>query len=95
MSTALERLKQPEDICLPLECPEAGGDTIFADTAQPYETLSRAFQTTLHGLGAEREIENGRTAIYPVIRTHPITEEEALFIRQICESHSTSVFTMD
>ena len=82
-----------------LECPETGGDTIFANTAAAYRQLSPAFRQRLHGLQAEHSDvdlvrdakakgavarREGATAIHPVVRTHPVTGEKALFVNSLC-----------
>ncbi|KAK6341467.1 hypothetical protein TWF696_008540 [Orbilia brochopaga] len=73
-----------------LDLPEAGGDTIFADQVQAYKRLSPGFQERLHGLKAQYGGPTGgkngicrREPIvveHPLVRTHPVTGEKALFI---------------
>ena len=74
--------------------PEVGGDTLFANMYLAFETLSKPMQTLLLGLTATHDGENlyrGRytcddahrtypRATHPVIRTHPVTGRQALFV---------------
>lgn len=88
-----------------LEGPESGGDTIFADTVEAYKRLSPAMQKRLEGLhvlhSSEGQALNSRVQggierrkpvshIHPIVRTHPVTKEKALYVsrpfsRQIVE----------
>ncbi|KAF2446799.1 TauD-domain-containing protein [Karstenula rhodostoma CBS 690.94] len=78
-----------------LDGPAAGGDTLFANQALAYRRLSPEFQKRLHGLkvvhSAVEQADNSRnrggivrrepvTSIHPLVRTHPVTGEKALFI---------------
>ncbi|KAF7163462.1 hypothetical protein CNMCM5623_008363 [Aspergillus felis] len=78
-----------------LDGPTTGGDTLFADMAQAYRRLSPEFRKRLHGLKAVHsgieQINNslnrggiarreGITSEHPIVRTHPVTGEKALFV---------------
>jgi sulfonate dioxygenase len=78
-----------------LDGPTSGGDTLFADMAQAYRRLSPEFRRRLHGLKAVHsgieQINNslnrggiarreGITSEHPIVRTHPVTGEKALFV---------------
>ncbi|KAK6204636.1 oxidoreductase activity protein [Scheffersomyces amazonensis] len=78
-----------------VEGPEAGGDTLFADTVEAYNRLSPAFQKRLEGLhalhsGVEQANFSKRNGgvvkrepvqnIHPVVRTHPVTGQKALYV---------------
>ncbi|KAH7117089.1 hypothetical protein B0J11DRAFT_469546 [Dendryphion nanum] len=78
-----------------LDGPEAGGDTLFVNQAAAYRRLSPEFQRRLHGLKAVHSaIEQANnssnrggivrrepvTSIHPLVRTHPVTGEKALFV---------------
>ena len=80
-----------------LEGPESGGDTIFADTVEAYKRLSPEFQKRLAGLhvlhtskdqasnslrlgGIERR--KPASNIHPLIRTHPVTGEKAIYLNR-------------
>ncbi|KAK6463409.1 taurine catabolism dioxygenase [Scheffersomyces coipomensis] len=80
-----------------LEGPEAGGDTIFADTVEAYKRLSPAFQARLEGLHvlhtAEDQANINQEAggivrrkavsnIHPLVRQHPVTKEKFLFLNR-------------
>ncbi|KAF8002601.1 hypothetical protein HF325_003566 [Metschnikowia pulcherrima] len=80
-----------------LEGPEAGGDTIFADTVEAYKRLSPEFQKRLEGLHvlhssytqsrnsvAQGGIERRKPAehIHPLIRIHPVTKEKAIYVNR-------------
>lgn len=74
--------------------PEVGGDTLFANMYRAFETLSEPMQRLLSGLTAVHDGEalyrgrygtddRGRVyprAVHPVIRTHPVTGKQALFV---------------
>jgi taurine dioxygenase len=70
--------------------PEVGGDTMFASAYLALETLSSGLRTTLATMravhkGTELAASAGLdqeaiTAIHPVIRTHPETGRQALFV---------------
>ncbi|KAF2101586.1 TauD-domain-containing protein [Rhizodiscina lignyota] len=78
-----------------LDGPSAGGDTLFANQVEAYKRLSPEFQKRLHGLqaihSAHEQAQNSRnrggivrrepiTCIHPLVRTHPVTGEKALFL---------------
>jgi len=93
-----------------LDQPQTGGDTLFANTAEAYKRLSPAFRERLHGLKAVHsaiEQANGSVArggvkrrepvynAHPIVRTHPVTGEKAIFVNPSCESpvlHPSSLF---
>ena len=74
--------------------PEIGGDTLFANMYAAFEALSAPMKTLLSGLTAVHDGEGlyrgrytsndaGRVyprAVHPVIRTHPVTGRQALFV---------------
>ena len=81
-----------------LDGPATGGDTVFVNQAVAYKRLSPAFRQLLHGLKAvhsareqaqsslnhdsivrRKPVEN----IHPVVRTHPVTGEKALFVNEL------------
>lgn len=78
-----------------LQGPETGGDTIFSDTVEAYKRLSPTFQKILSGLkgvhSSELQAQASRreggierrppsTVLHPLVRTHPVTKEKALFV---------------
>lgn len=92
-----------------LDKPEVGGDTIFADQVEAYNRLSDGFKERLHGLKAvhsgieQAEASKARGSIcrrdpvtneHPVVRTHPVTGEKALYVNPQCRS-SHPVDTMN
>lgn len=80
-----------------LEGPDAGGDTIFADTTEAYNRLSPEFQKRLAGLhvlhtSADQAL-NSRgqggierrkpvSNIHPLIRTHPVTGAKSIYLNK-------------
>ena len=69
-----------------LECPDAGGDTIFVNMAEAYNKLSQPVAERLHGLKAEHDANTGVTSVHPVVRTHDVTGEKCLFVNPLCTS---------
>ncbi|KAJ6006924.1 hypothetical protein N7451_004868 [Penicillium sp. IBT 35674x] len=78
-----------------LDGPEVGGDTVFVDQVEAYKRLSPAIKERLHGLKAVHsgleQATNSRerggvvrrepvTNEHPLVRTHPVTGEKALFV---------------
>lgn len=73
--------------------PQSGGDTLFADMYQAFETLSPAMQKFLMQLHARhdpkghylylsgaKKREELPSAVHPVVRTHPLTGRNALYV---------------
>lgn len=80
-----------------LDGPDAGGDTIFADTVEAYKRLSPEFQKRLEGLHVLHSLgeqalnlkEHGGVErrepvanVHPLIRTHPVTKEKIIFLNR-------------
>ncbi|KAJ9293097.1 hypothetical protein DTO271G3_8041 [Paecilomyces variotii] len=78
-----------------LDGPTSGGDTLFTNMALAYRRLSPEFRKRLHGLRAVHSgIEQVNNSIvrggiarrepitseHPIVRTHPVTGEKALFV---------------
>ena len=78
-----------------LDGPTAGGDTLFCNMAVAYRRLSPEFQRRLHGLKAVHSAHEQAQAalargsivrrdpvsnVHPIVRTHPVTGEKALFV---------------
>jgi taurine dioxygenase len=77
--------------------PDGGGDTLFANMYQAYETLSEPVKKLLAGLTAIHAGERyyrGRYGIddagktypsseHPVVRTHPVTGRKGLFVNRM------------
>jgi taurine dioxygenase len=73
--------------------PSSGGDTLFADMYQAFETLSKPMQSFLKQLDAQhdpkghylylsgvKKLEELPSAVHPVVRTHPLTNRNALYV---------------
>ncbi len=79
-------------------CPPRGGDTLFASMYAAYEALSDRMKTYLEGLTALHDGEPVYRGLYanfgvsdketyphaehPVVRTHPVTGQKALFVNR-------------
>jgi taurine dioxygenase len=86
-----------------VEVPAAGGDTLFADMAAAFRALSPAMQEFCRSLSAVHDIARvfaGRLGqsreelhakyppqTHPVVRTHPETGEQALYVNTGFTSH--------
>ena len=80
------------------QCPPRGGDTLFASMYAAYEALSDRMKTYLDGMVAVHDGEEAYRGTYknlgvadkpvypraehPVIRTHPVTGEKALYVNR-------------
>ena len=75
--------------------PSSGGDTLFADMCQAFERLSPSMQGFLKQLHARHEpkghylylsgakkLEELPSAVHPVVRTHPLTGRNALYVNK-------------
>ena len=73
--------------------PESGGDTLFANMCEAFETLSTEMQNFLKGLHARhdprghylylsgaKKLEELPSTIHPVVRTHPLTGKQSLYV---------------
>ena len=78
-----------------IELPTAGGDTLFADMRIVWRRLPEAVQTVLRGLDAVHDIAKCAPATcaaelraaapptcHPVMKVHPATAEEILFVNE-------------
>ena len=89
-----------------LDVPETGGDTLFANQVEAYNRLSPGFQERLHGLKAthsgieqvDASRRNGGAvrrepviSEHPIVRTHPVTGEKALYVNPQCKSVTSSL----
>ncbi len=67
-------------------CPEVGGDTLWANMYRAYDTLSPAMRDFCEGLTALHDADphghSERTAIHPVVRVHPETGRKSLFVNE-------------
>ena len=88
-----------------VECPDVGGDTMWANLCLAYDGLSAPMRDLIDGLTALHDAQaHGRpekTAIHPVVRVHPLTGRKALYVnehftRRIVElSHHESAPLLD
>ena len=80
-----------------IEVPSEGGDTLFLNLYEAYETLSPELKKRLAGLTAENVYLYGTTSrdavkpdfnvhrhfAHPVVRTHPVTGRKALYVNRL------------
>ena len=74
------------------QVPTLGGDTLWANMYAVFDSLSGSLQQFLRGLEAEHEANyqgfygdhqpqrESPKAVHPVVRTHPVTGRQALFV---------------
>ena len=75
--------------------PPSGGDTLFADMYQAFETLSPVVQELVQNLTArhdpkghhlyrsgEKTLQELPSQVHPVVRTHPRTGRKALYVNE-------------
>ena len=82
-----------------LECQESVNELVFSNLVEVYNKLSSGFKENLHGLTAEysdvklfefsKKVggvvrRNGITGVHPIIRTHPATGKNSLFVAPGC-----------
>lgn len=69
-----------------IECPDVGGDTMWANTCAAYEGLSDPMRDLLDGLTALHDalphFRPEKMTIHPVVRINPVDQKKALFINQ-------------
>ncbi len=69
-----------------IECPEVGGDTMWASAYAAFDALSQPMQELCCGLTALHDAaphaRPDLTAIHPVVRVHPETGRQALFVNE-------------
>jgi len=73
-----------------LVIPPIGGDTGFASGVVAFETLSSGMQDLLRGLHAVHNYDgpghpdrDGQTAVHPVVRKHPLSAREGLYLNRM------------
>ncbi len=72
-----------------IECPPVGGDTMWINLYEAYETLSAPMKEMLDGLTAihVNRYGTGAVAEHPVVRVHPETGRKSLYVNRIFTSH--------
>ncbi|KAI1849842.1 hypothetical protein JX265_013545 [Neoarthrinium moseri] len=84
-------------IFFPFETPKSGGDTLYLSTTAAYNSLSDGYRQRLHGLYAthsgfdqakvadhkERYIREPIETVHPIVRTHPVTKENSLYVNRL------------
>ena len=79
-----------------IQCPDTGGDTLWASLYAAHEGLSAPLRDLCEGLTALHDAQPhnrpDRMAVHPVVRVHPETHRKALYVnehftRRIVELH--------
>ena len=69
-----------------VECPDAGGDTLWANMYKAYDELSAPLRDLCDGLTALHDATpHGKPemmTIHPVVRIHPVTKRRSLFVNE-------------
>lgn len=69
-----------------VECPDVGGDTMWANMYKAYEALSAPMKDLCEGLTALHDAHpHGRPeqmSVHPVVRVHPVTGRKSLFVNE-------------
>ena len=80
------------------ELPPLGGDTLFASTVAAFSTLSDGLKKVLRGLDAVHSYEGpgkpedpATTAVHPVVRRHPDTGAEGLYVHKMFVTRFTTM----
>ena len=69
-----------------LQCPEVGGDTMWANMYKAYDELSAPLRDLCQGLSALHDAApHGKPesmTVHPIVRVHPITRRKSLFVNE-------------
>ncbi|MBW2726080.1 MAG: TauD/TfdA family dioxygenase [Deltaproteobacteria bacterium] len=69
-----------------VQCPEVGGDTMWSNMYKAYDELSPPLRDLCRGLTALHDADpHGKSeqmTIHPVVRVHPVTRRESLFVNE-------------
>lgn len=69
-----------------VQCPEVGGDTLWANMYKAYSELSEPLRELCEGLTALHDADPhgmpDKTTIHPVVRVHPVTGRKSLFVNE-------------
>jgi len=76
-------------------CPSRGGDTMWSNQYEAYETLSPAIQAMLEGLQAEHGTPLTGKAVHPVVLRHPVTGRRALYVNRLFTSRILGFTTLE
>jgi len=81
-----------------IEIPEVGGDTSFSSTISAFDTLSAGLKDLLRGLNgihayhwSEGKEQLPWIAEHPVVRTHPVSGLEGLFVNRMFTSRFSNM----
>ncbi len=69
-----------------VQCPEVGGDTMWANMYRAYQELSAPLRDLCDGLTALHDaLPHGKPetmTVHPVVRVHPVTGRKSLFVNE-------------
>ena len=71
-----------------VECPPVGGDTMWINLYDAFESLSEPMKDMLEGVTAIHKNTYGPGhAEHPVVRVHPVTGRKSIYVNRIFTSH--------
>lgn len=88
-----------------IECPDSGGDTLWASMSSAYNALSDSMKSMIENLSVYHQLpldgfpqdlvktalDNPVSAVHPMIRIIPETKQKSLFLNRVYSHHITDM----